>query len=78
MQNDKQFQEIAEQAIAVAEKHIGKGNMVSSARLCLNDALESLWTGKREYAAARALKSICYSVGAFHPDYQSTKAAVRG
>lgn len=56
--------------IELAEKHIGKGCMISSAELCLVDAKNLFSKGENEYASKRALKSLCYSVGVFHEDYQ--------
>lgn len=55
--------------LALARKHLGSGSMESSARLCLSDAVKLYDDGDFERAKARALKSIAYSVGAFHPDY---------
>jgi uncharacterized protein (UPF0332 family) len=49
--------------IELAEKHIGKGCMISSAELCLVDAKNLFSKGENEYASKRALKSLCYSVG---------------
>ena len=58
-------------AIQIAEAHIGKGSMVSSAILCLDDAKHLYAEGREEYAHARALKSISYSVGIMHPAYKA-------
>ena len=61
----------AEQAIRLARKHVGNGAaMESSARLCLSDALELAEKERFEYAYARAVRSLAYSVGIFHADYQ--------
>lgn len=61
--------------IETAEKHIGKGAMVSSAKLCLDDAVEMAARG--DYRATRmwAMRSLAYSVGIFHPDYRAVEAA---
>lgn len=59
-----------DQVIILARKHLGKGTMESSARLCLSDALELLEKGERGHALLRALKSLQYSVGMFHADYE--------
>lgn len=56
--------------IELAEKHIGNGSMISSAELCLIDAKNLFRKGDFEFAEKRALKSLCYSVGVFNPDYQ--------
>ena len=62
----------AEKAIRLARKHVGNGALMeSSARLCLSDALELFDAGKFDYAHARAVKSLGYSVGIFSPDYQA-------
>jgi hypothetical protein len=57
-------------ALTLARKHIGSGSMVSSARLCLADAVALFDAGKLTLAKERALKSIAYSVGICHPDYE--------
>lgn len=62
---------MAENAIRLARKHVGNGAaMESSARLCLSDALDRMETGNHDAAHYRALKSLGYSVGIFHADYQ--------
>ena len=58
-----------EQIIILARKNLG-GDMESSARLCLEDAINLRDAGKYDYAAKRAINSLAYSVGVFHPDYQ--------
>jgi hypothetical protein len=57
-------------AIVLARRHLGKGAMESSARLCLADAVSLFDADKYELAKARALKSLAYSVGVFHEDYR--------
>lgn len=57
------------EVITLARKHLGKGGMISSAEVCLADAIELYDAGKLDYAKARALKSIAYSVGVFNTDY---------
>ena len=47
-----------------------KHAMDSSARLCLSDAVALANNGDYDGARIRALKSIAYSVGILHPDYQ--------
>jgi hypothetical protein len=60
-----------ENAIILARKHVGNGAaMDSSARLCLADAVALADRGELEYAKARAVKSLGYSVGVFHADYK--------
>ena len=63
----------ANQVLILARKHLG-GEMESSARLCLSDAVTLYAEGKLDYAKARALKSLAYSVGVFHPDYRKASA----
>lgn len=61
----------ANQVIILARKHVGNGAaMESSARLCLTDAVALYDDGKHDDAKARALKSLAYSVGILHADYQ--------
>lgn len=62
-----------EKVLALAVKHLGTGTMDSSARLCLKDAREAQERGDSEAARVRALKSLAYSVGIMHPDYQAAK-----
>jgi uncharacterized protein (UPF0332 family) len=57
------------QILALARKHLG-GDMETSARLCLADAVKLYDEGEYEYAKKRALASLSYSVGIFHADYQ--------
>lgn len=56
--------------ITLARKHLGAGAMQSSARLCLQDAIELYDSNDFENAYNRALKSLAYSVGILHPDYR--------
>lgn len=64
-----------ETLIALARKHIGSGTMESSARLCLDDAVALKESGDLFPAWYRALRSLDYSVGVFHPDYVRALAA---
>jgi hypothetical protein len=59
----------ADQVIILARKNLG-GLMESSARLCLEDAINLRDSGKYEYARKRAIASLAYSVGVFHADYK--------
>jgi len=56
--------------IITARKHLGEGQMESSARFCLADAITLRDAGDYEHARQRALRSLDYSVGIFHPDYK--------
>ena len=58
-----------DKVMALARKHLGKGNMESSARLCMADAVHLQERGLLEYARKRALKSLSYSIGILHSDY---------
>lgn len=60
-----------DQVLSIARKNLG-GNMESSARLTLKQAIE-LWDDFLQWdnALDRALLSIKYSVGVYHPDYQT-------
>lgn len=55
--------------IELANRHLGAGCMVSSARLCLDDARQLLAASCAD-ARQRALRSLAYSVGILHPDYR--------
>jgi hypothetical protein len=59
----------ANTTIVLARKHIGEAEMGSSARLCLADAIRLFDEGDHEAAQARALRSLQFSVGMFHPDF---------
>jgi len=63
----------AQTAIDLASKWIGKGigTMVSSAQLNLDDAKALMIEGEYQLARGCAKRSLAYSVGIFHPDYQS-------
>lgn len=63
--------------IILARKHIGKGKMVSSAELCLSDAIDLYDSGNFPHAKQRALKSLAYSVGVFHQDYKKVLASLK-
>jgi hypothetical protein len=55
--------------IALAKSHLGRGVMDTSAELCLTDALCWEEAGRLDLARERAIKSLAYSVGVFHPSY---------
>lgn len=60
-----------DQILALCRKHLGNGAaMESSARLCLADAISLKDEGNFDASKVRALKSLSYSVGIFHADYQ--------
>ena len=59
--------------ITLARKHVGNGAvMESSARGCLADAIAAQ-DDRQDDRAARmwAIKSMAYSIGGFHSDYQA-------
>lgn len=61
----------AQKVIVLARKHSGNAAvMISSARLCLSDAVHLYDAGNFDAAKARAIKSLGYSVGVFHEDYK--------
>lgn len=57
-------------AIDLAKAHLGKGDMVSSAELCVSDAERAYQGGSYGIAVTDAQRSLAYSVGVLHPDYQ--------
>ena len=60
--------------IILARRHVTScPENESSARLCLTDAVKLQSEGQLDAAKTRALKSLSYSVGIFHPDYQRAK-----
>ncbi len=63
-----------EQAIRLARKHVHKGEMNSSVRLCLADAISAMDAEQYEAAHRWAVKSLAYSVGITHPDYKRASA----
>ena len=57
--------------IKIARKHVDNNvPMASSARVCLADAIERYDSGDFDSAAMWARKSLAYSVGVLHKDYQ--------
>ena len=60
------------QAIILARKHAN----CSSSRACLADAVSIIdsesfaYPERMQYAKDWAIRSLAYSVGVFHPDYQ--------
>ena len=59
------------QTIILARKHaLNDCAMQSSAMLCLSDAIALQNDGALTQAKARALRSLQYSIGAFHPDFK--------
>jgi hypothetical protein len=60
--------------IELAKKHASEGEMASSARLCLEDAINLKAKRQDEMARCRALDSLHYSIGYFHEDYQRAAA----
>lgn len=60
--------------LTLARTNLG-GSMESSARLCLADAEACAAKGDEPGARRRALDSLRYSVGVFHPAYKSAVRA---
>jgi hypothetical protein len=73
MVQTRRLQMTTSQILSLARKNLG-GAMESSARLCLSDAVSLADSGDLKAAKARALKSLAYSVGVFHKDYQKAAA----
>lgn len=62
---------LTNEVITLARKHVANtSENEQSARICLADAVYLYDKGDYEYAKVRALKSLAYSVGILHPDYQ--------
>lgn len=59
------------QIVTLAATLADSAQMRSSARLCADDAAALLATGDTTNAKARALRSLAYSVGIFHPTYKA-------
>lgn len=57
-----------QEALRLARKHLGKGDMESSARVALADAVALTNEGRNVDAVRRALRSLDYSVGVGHAD----------
>lgn len=65
----------AYEVIQLAEKHAANGSeMQTSAQMALADAKALQSRGQCVAARNRAVKSLEYSVGVFHPDYKATRA----
>ena len=61
--------------IALARKNVGANpTNESSARLCLEDAVNLYDRADFEPAKKRAIDSLRYSVGIFHADYKKASA----
>jgi hypothetical protein len=60
-----------QQAIILARKHVITGApKESSALFCLSDAIDMMERGDLDSAKKWAVRSLSYSVGVFHSDYQ--------
>lgn len=62
----------ASESIRIARKQLlnMEGGMISSAEICLKDAVEQYDAGNFDAAKMWAAKSLRYSVGVFHADYK--------
>ena len=60
----------ANKTIILARKHLANAIQESSARLCLADAVAAYDRGDLVAAKTWAKKSLAYSVGILHADYQ--------
>lgn len=63
----------AQDLIALAETHLGKGSMVSSAQLCLDEARNA---PNPIFARMWADKSLRYSIGCMHPEYIAARPII--
>lgn len=63
--------------LARCRHHLGKGDMESSARLCLAEAVKAHDDGNYAAAWTWAAKCLKYSVGIFHKDYQQADLAAK-
>jgi hypothetical protein len=64
--------------INLAVRHLGKGDMESSARASLAHARAQEQAGNLRIAWHFALRSIAYSVGIMHPDYAEAHQELYG
>ena len=62
------------QILEIASDNVEKAQMLSSAMLCLDDAITLTMRGNIEDAKIRALKSLAYSVGKSSPIYLEAAA----
>jgi hypothetical protein len=62
-------------AIVLAQSHVSEGPMPSSAKLCVDDAVDLYNAGAFDAAHKRAVRSLHYSCGVFSPAVQSVEAA---
>jgi len=78
IKNNSRTQQIIASVMDLAKANANNGEMASSAQTCYADArsiMASKWGNSSPAAdlsivAERALKSLAYSVGASHPDYE--------
>ena len=66
----------AEHCISLAAAHAGKGIMSSSAHACLRDAKRFCAEGRLDLVSRWCARSLAYSVGVFHADYQEVRALI--
>lgn len=64
----------AQEIIDLAQANVEKAQMQSSAQLCVDDARACLERGLPDYAIARAVRSLAYSLGILSPVYQAARA----
>lgn len=69
-------QQTAEHCITLAARNAGKGIMSSSAHACLRDAKRFAGEGRFDLVSRWCMRSLAYSVGVFHADYQEVRALV--
>lgn len=62
--------------ISIATQHADNPQpLISSAKLCLADAIALRDTGQEHFARYWAIRSLSYSVGIFHADYRAAVAS---
>jgi hypothetical protein len=65
--------------IQLAQHHLNNGAvMATSALVCCEDAMAQYVLGHDATARMWARKSLSYSVGIFHPDYQAVEVTLQG
>jgi hypothetical protein len=65
--------------LTIAKNHLGKGAVMdSSARMTWLEAAKWYEAGNMYWAGKRAMKSLAYSIGIFHPEYAMANEMMEG